>query len=85
MNCKKALGTFATAFVARLSEAVTTTGTEDVEFLVQCAGVYEFGQLLEHAVERRGTTSVGLQIEESQAESKGGKCGPTEPSNIADQ
>jgi short-subunit dehydrogenase len=61
MNCKKGLGAFATTFAARLSDAATTTGTEGVEFLVQCAGVYEFGQLLEHAVERRGEV-LGVNV-----------------------
>jgi short-subunit dehydrogenase len=53
LNCKEGLDAFATKFAERLSDAVMATGVKGVEFLVQCAGVYEFGQFLEHAVERR--------------------------------
>ncbi len=61
LNCKDGLGAFATTFAERLSDAVTASGTEGVEFLVQCAGVYEFGQLLEHAVERRSEV-LGVNV-----------------------
>jgi short-subunit dehydrogenase len=61
LDCKEGLAAFATTFAERLSNAVTASGTEGVEFLVQCAGVYEFGQLLEHAVERRSEV-LGVNV-----------------------
>src|SRR6266480_556373 len=61
LNCKEGLDTFATTFAKRLSDAVTATGTKGAEFLVQCAGVYEFGQLLEHAVGRRSEV-LGVNV-----------------------
>jgi NAD(P)-dependent dehydrogenase (short-subunit alcohol dehydrogenase family) len=61
LNCKDGLGAFALRFAERLSEAVTATGTQGIEFLVQCAGVYEFGKFLEHTAERRSEV-LGVNV-----------------------
>jgi len=61
LNCNGGLGAFATKFAERLSDVVTATGTKGIEFLVQCAGVYEFGQLLEHTSDCRSEV-LGVNV-----------------------
>jgi hypothetical protein len=61
LNCKEGIGAFAATFAKHLSDAVKTTDADGVAFLVQCAGVYEFGQLLDHTAERRSEV-LGVNI-----------------------
>jgi len=61
LNCKMGLGAFAATLGERLSHAVTTTECGGIEFLIQCAGAYEFGRLLDHDVERRSEV-LGVNV-----------------------
>lgn len=55
------LAAFATALEDALAGAVTATGNHGVEYLVQCAGLYDFGTFLDHDVQRR-TELLGLNV-----------------------
>jgi short-subunit dehydrogenase len=61
LDCGKDLRGFASTLAERLSDVVTATNGEGIEFLVQCAGVYESGNFLEHDVERRSRV-LGVNI-----------------------
>lgn len=61
LDCEGGLPVFATTLEERLLSAITASGTGGIELLVQCAGVYEFGHLLEHTAERRSEV-LGVNV-----------------------
>jgi short-subunit dehydrogenase len=62
LNCKRGLGVFARTLAKRLSDAVVIPDEGNgIKFLVQCAGVYDFGDLLDHDVKRRSRV-LGVNV-----------------------